>query len=243
MYLVCDHLCLVRIVKYAQHPTTTLSMTSAPAVLERHALTVADAAPALARGPRPLPSPEAGGGGERSRPLTLCGSLRSDLARRWWCHRRRGRRASWGRFPARSAGPRGVGDGCRPEPPPGTLDVGDSGRAGRRRAVAPTHSSSALPAPPQPPRFTPARPPLGVSRLLARSRTSTSTLGSGCSWAHGDSRCGGCDGGRGGGWPSVLMEVRPGAGRDDRLRLWWRQGRPQRRRRLWWRQRRLWRWL
>ena len=62
LYLVCDHLCLVRIVKYAQHHTTTLTMTSAPALLERRAPTVADAAPALARGPRPLPSPEAVGG-------------------------------------------------------------------------------------------------------------------------------------------------------------------------------------
>ena len=179
LYLVCDHLCLVCIVKYAQHPTTTLTMTSAPALPERRAPTVADATPALARGPRPLPSPEAVGGGARSRPLTLCGLLRSDLARHCSCHRRRGRRASWGRFPARSAGPRGVGDGCRPEPPPGTLDVGDSGRVKRRRAADPTHSTSALPAPPQPPRLAPSRPRLGVSRLLARSRTSTTPGGRG----------------------------------------------------------------
>ena len=45
------------------------------------------------------------------------------------------RRASWGRFPARSAGPRGVSDGCRPEPPPEALAVGDSARAERWRAA------------------------------------------------------------------------------------------------------------
>ena len=87
------------------------------------------------------------------------------------------RRASWGRFPARSAGPRGVSDGCRPEPPPEALAVGDSARAERWRAAAPAHPSSALPAPPQPPRFAPSRPRLGVSHLLARSRTSTTPGG------------------------------------------------------------------
>ena len=73
-----------------QYATTTTDHDVHPALPERRAPTVADTAPALARGPRPLPSPEAVGGGARSRPLTLCGSLRSDLARRCWCHRRRG---------------------------------------------------------------------------------------------------------------------------------------------------------
>ena len=82
-----SYLCLRRIVKYMQLATTTTDHDVRQALPERRASTVADAAPALARGPRPLLSPEAVGGGARSRHLTLCGSLRSAPSRR--CQRRR----------------------------------------------------------------------------------------------------------------------------------------------------------
>ena len=131
---VCDHLCLVRIVEYVQHATTSTDHDVHPALPERRAPTVADAAPALARGPRPLPSPEAIGGGARSRPLTLCGSLRSDLARRCWRHRRRGPPGLLGTLPGQ------IGRSLRLR---GRMSTGSDGGDTRRPASGPAFGGAA----------------------------------------------------------------------------------------------------
>ena len=108
--------------------------------------------------------------------LALCGDSapRSDLARRCWRHRRRDRRTPRRRFPARSACPRGVAGGPRPEQCPETLGAGDSAGARRRRAapVRPQSAllSSLLPSPPPLPR--PKTPPWHPWRGTPRGVTS-----------------------------------------------------------------------
>ena len=60
-------------------------------------------------------------------------SPRSALTRRCWRRHCRDRRTSRRRFPPRSAGPHGVGDGSRPKRPPEALAAADSARAWRGR--------------------------------------------------------------------------------------------------------------
>ena len=169
--------------------------------------------------PRPPQTPSVAGGtrldllaGKRCPPAAAAlashrsNSARSALAQPCHLRCRHDRRISRRRFPARSAGLRGVGDRNGPVPAAGTLSAGDSVRV-RRRNLTPVRPRLALP-PPPPPRSSDLPETLageiGRSPRL-RGRTSTGSGG-------GDTRrpaAGPAFGGAARSWSVLVQPCRP----------------------------------